>query len=65
MNERMTFPSPALCLNLTQPAGNSWLSLCPLLHYVDQVLRRTLSTDVHGSSLHPQCPPHVWTPAWW
>ena len=65
MNECMTFPGSALCLHLTQNAGDSWLSLCPpLLHSMDQLLRRTLSTDVHGSNLYPHCPPQIWTPAW-
>ena len=65
MNECTTFPSPALCLNLTQHARDPWLSLCPpWLHHMDQVFRRTLSTDVHGSSLLPQCSPQIWTPAW-
>lgn len=61
MNECMTFPSPPLCLNLTQHARDPWLSLCPpLLHHTDQAFRRSLSTDVHGSSLLPQRPTQIW-----
>lgn len=51
-----------LCPHVTQHAGDSWLSLCPpSLCCVGQALSRTLSTHVDGSSLHPQCPPQIWT----
>lgn len=54
-----------LCACIWPNMQETWLSLCPpSLHYMDQVLRRTLSTDVHGSSLYPHCPPQIWTPAW-
>lgn len=67
MNECMTFfPTLALCLCLTQQAGDSWPSLCPPpLHRADQSLRRTLHTEVPGPGLHPQCPHQIWTPVWW
>lgn len=57
------FPKPC-SLPVSDPKHRKFLaiSLCPpLLHSGDQVLRRTLSTDVSGSSLHLQRPPRVWT----
>lgn len=61
MNERMTFPSPAVSTCDLTCRRFLAVSLSSLALRVDQAFSRTLSAPVDGSSLHPQCPPQIWT----